>query len=157
MNGNEKMLPIGIESFSRIRRENYYYVDKTELISNLLYNCAQVTLLARPRRFGKSLNMSMLKAFFELGCDTELFKGLKIMEKEELCKQYMGQFPVISLTLKCVDGRSFQAARDMLCSEIGNEAARFAFLEKSEKLDKREKESYRRLLWGDGEIGRAHV
>lgn len=151
MNGNEKMLPIGIESFSRIRRENYYYVDKTELISNLLYNCAQVTLLARPRRFGKSLNMSMLKAFFELGCDTELFKGLKIMEKEELCKQYMGQFPVISLTLKCVDGRSFQAARDMLCSEIGNEAARFAFLEKSEKLDKREKESYRRLLWGDGE------
>ena len=148
---DKRMLPIGIESFTRIRRENYYYVDKTELIKNLLYNCAQVTLFTRPRRFGKSLNMSMLKAFFELGCDASLFDGLSIIKEREICEKYMGQFPVIFLTLKGVDGRNFQTARDLLCAEIGNEAARFSFLQNSNKLDTWEKENYRRLLWGDGE------
>ncbi len=97
-----KMLPVGIESFDTIRTENFYYIDKTGLIRELLENWGMVNLFTRPRRFGKSLNMSMLKTFFEIGCKRELFEGLEIRKEAELCEKYMGQFPVIALSLKGV-------------------------------------------------------
>ena len=103
----KKKLPIGIKCFEEIRKEEFYYVDKTGVIGQLLEKWGKVNLFTRPRRFGKSLNMSMLKAFFEIGGDPALFEGLKISEKRELCEKYMGQFPVISISLKSVEGLSF--------------------------------------------------
>lgn len=97
-----KKIPVGIESFPEMRRQDFYYIDKTEMIRDLLYSWGQVNLFTRPRRFGKSLNMSMLKAFFEIDTDESLFEGLKIAEETELCEKYMGQFPVISVSLKDV-------------------------------------------------------
>ena len=97
---DRKMLPVGVDSFEKIRKENFYYVDKTGLISDILHNWAEVNLFTRPRRFGKSLNMSMLKCFFEIGADRSLFDGLAVSEEQELCEKYMGQFPVISISLK---------------------------------------------------------
>ena len=105
-----KKLPIGIDGFGKIRTNDFYFVDKTMFIAELLHNWGEVNLFTRPRRFGKSLNMSMLKCFFEIGCDKRLFDGLKISREKELCEKYMGQFPVISITLKGVDGLSFAAA-----------------------------------------------
>ena len=105
-----KKLPIGIDGFEKIRSNNFYYVDKTMFIAELLQNWGEVNLFTRPRRFGKSLNMSMLKCFFEIGCDRKLFEGLQIAGKEELCEEYMGKFPVISISLKSVDGLDFEAA-----------------------------------------------
>ncbi len=102
-----KELPMGIESFARIRREGFYYIDKTSMIRDLLKNRAYVNLFTRPRRFGKTLNMSMLKCFFEPGCDSILFDGLAISEEKELCCKYMGKFPVISVSLKDVSGSDF--------------------------------------------------
>ena len=98
----KKKLPIGIDIFEKMDREEFYYVDKTGMIEDLIQNRSEVNLFNRPRRFGKSLNMSMLKTFFEIGSDVELFAGLKISEKKELCEKYMGQFPVISISLKSV-------------------------------------------------------
>ena len=95
----KKKLPVGIENFNEIRTENFYYIDKTGLVKELLDNWGKVNLFTRPRRFGKSLNMSMLKTFFEIGCKKELFAGLKISGEAELCQKYMGQFPVISIAL----------------------------------------------------------
>lgn len=135
-------LPVGMENFERIRTEDFYYVDKTGMIRDLLQNMAYVNLFTRPRRFGKTLNMSMLKYFFETGTDRQLFDGLAISEEKELCEKYMGQFPVISISLKGVGGRDFEAAKNMLRSAIGNEAMRFAFLEQSERLTKREQQRY---------------
>ena len=109
MNIGQKKLPVGIESFEEIRRENFYYIDKTGMIRELLQKWSKVNLFTRPRRFGKSLNMSMLKAFFELGCNPALFEGLEIAGETEICQKYMGKFPVISISLKGVDGRSFGA------------------------------------------------
>lgn len=120
-----KKLPIGIEHFEEMRREDYYYVDKTGMIKELLQNRAKVNLFTRPRRFGKSLNISMLKYFFEYGCDSSLFEGLAIEDEDQLCREYMGKFPVVSITLKGVGSLEFQTARGMLCSIIGNEAMRF--------------------------------
>ena len=99
-----KKLPIGVDNFEKLIQEDFYYVDKTGMIAELLKNWSEVNLFTRPRRFGKSLNMSMLKTFFEIGCDKTLFQGLKISEEKELCKEYMGQFPVISISLKGVEG-----------------------------------------------------
>ena len=99
-----KKLPVGIENFEEFSSENFYYVDKTMFIKELLLNWGKVNLFTRPRRFGKSLNMSMLKCFFEVGTDPALFEGLKIMQEKELCEKYMGKFPVISISLKGVDG-----------------------------------------------------
>lgn len=141
-----KKLPIGIENFEKLRRENFYYVDKTGLIKELLENWGEVNLFTRPRRFGKSLNMNMIKYFFEYGCDSSLFEGLAIAEKKALCEEYMGKFPVISVTLKGAGSREFKTARGMLCTIIGNEAMRFPFLENSTKLSEREKEKYRQLV-----------
>ena len=101
-------LPVGIENFEKLRTEGFYYVDKTGLIRDLLRDWGEVNLFTRPRRFGKSLNMSMLKHFFEYGCDASLFEGLEIAKETELCKEYMGKFPVISITLKGVVARTFE-------------------------------------------------
>ena len=142
----KKKLPIGIESFEEIRKEGFYYVDKTGVIGQLLEKWGKVNLFTRPRRFGKSLNMSMLKAFFEIGGDSALFEGLKISEKKELCEKYMGQSPVISISLKSVEGLSFEAAKKALKDILGVEAGRYYFLTKSSKLTAEEIESYKALL-----------
>ena len=107
----KKKLPIGIDGFEKIRTNDFYYADKTLFIKELLLNWGEVNLFTRPRRFGKTLNMSMLKCFFEIGSDPELFAGLKIMQEKELCEKYMGKFPVISISLKSVDGRNFEQHR----------------------------------------------
>jgi hypothetical protein len=139
-------LPIGIEDFEKIRTEGFYYVDKTELIKELLNHWGEVNLFTRPRRFGKSLNMSMLKCFLEYGCNPELFKGLEIAKDHELCERYMGKFPVISITLKGVGSRDFEGARAMLRSIIGNEALRFLFLRNSERLADSERQQFKQLI-----------
>lgn len=141
MAGREK-LPVGIESFEKIRKEGFHYIDKTGLIAELLNSWGEVNLFTRPRRFGKSLNMSMLKSFFEPGCEKSLFEGLKISEEKDLCEKYMGQFPVISISLKGVDGADYEAARAMLRTVIGKEAMRFRFLRDSGKLEEEEKRLY---------------
>ena len=140
-----KKLPVGIENFEEFSTEDFYYVDKTLFIRELLLNWGKVNLFTRPRRFGKSLNMSMLKCFFEVGADPALFDGLKIMQEKELCEKYMGKFPVISISLKGVDGRDFESASAALRTIIGNEAARFQFLNNSDRLTDDEKESYAQL------------
>ena len=141
-----KKLPIGIENSEEIRTENFYYIDKTGLIKELLHNWGKVNLFTRPRRFGKSLNMSMLKYFFEYGSDSSLFAGLEIAQEEKLCEEYMGKFPVISVSLKGVSGSTFEAARSMFCSVIGREALRFQFLLSSDKLTLVEKQLYAQLI-----------
>lgn len=145
MDKRKKMLPIGIEDFPEIRTEDFYYVDKTAMIGDLLRKWGKVNLFTRPRRFGKSLNMSMLKSFFEIGCDPSLFHGLEISEMTTLCETYMGQFPVISLTLKNAAGLTYQDAYAALRREIGNEARRFDFLMTSSQLDAGDKEMYAAL------------
>ena len=147
-------LPIGLDSFEKIRTNDFYYVDKTLFIKELLENWGEVNQFTRPRRFGKSLNMSMLQSFFEVGSDPALFDGLKISREKELCANYQGKFPVISISLKSVDGRSFSSASAALRTVIGNEAMRFQFLKESEKLSEEEKEAYKRLIQiGSGEGG----
>ena len=141
----KKKLPIGIDGFEKIMTNDFYYADKTLFIKELLQNWGEVNLFTRPRRFGKSLNMSMLKCFFEVGADPALFDGLKIMQEKELCEKYMGKFPVISISLKDVDGRDFESASAALRTIIGNEAARFRFLNSSDRLTDDEKESYAQL------------
>ena len=141
----KKKLPIGIDGFEKIMTNDFYYADKTLFIKELLQNWGEVNLFTRPRRFGKSLNMSMLKCFFEVGADPALFDGLKIMQEKELCEKYMGKFPVISISLKGVDGRDFESASAALRTIIGNEAARFRFLNSSDRLTDDEKESYAQL------------
>ena len=140
-----KKLPVGIENFREFSTENFYYVDKTMFIKDLLLNWGKVNLFTRPRRFGKTLNMSMLKSFFEAGSDPTLFDGLKIAQEKELCEKYMGKFPVISISLKSVDGRSFESASVALRTVIGNEAGRFRFLRNSDRLTDDEKEAYAQL------------
>ena len=140
-----KKLPVGIENFREFSTENFYYVDKTMFIKDLLLNWGKVNLFTRPRRFGKTLNMSMLKSFFEAGSAPTLFDGLKIAQEKELCEKYMGKFPVISISLKSVDGRSFESASVALRTVIGNEAGRFRFLRNSDRLTDDEKEAYAQL------------
>lgn len=141
-----KKLPIGIENFEEMHKEDFYYIDKTGLIRELLQNWGKVNLFTRPRRFGKSLNMSMLRCFFEIGRDHSVFEGLEISKEEPLCQQYMGKFPVISVSLKGVSGRDFQAAKDMLATIIGGEAIRFQFLSTSDRLSSVDKEIYKGLV-----------
>ena len=135
-------LPVGIESFEKIRRENFYYVYKSFLIRDLLNNWGEVNLFTRPRRFGKTLNMSMLKSFFEPGTDKTLFDGLAIAEETELCEKYMGQFPVVFLSLKGVDGLSFTNARDILWDVIQKEIRRLQYLIQDERLTELDRESF---------------
>ena len=126
-------LPIGIDGFEKIRTNDFYYADKTLFIKEVLQNWGEVNLFTRPRRFGKTLNMSMLKSFFEAGGNPALFDGLKIAQEKELCEKYMGKFPVISISLKSVDGRNFDSALAALKTVIGDEARRFDFLRTSIK------------------------
>ena len=139
-------LPIGIEDYEKMRTEGFYYVDKTGLITELLNNWGEVNLFTRPRRFGKSLNMSMLKYFFSYGCDPHLFDGLSISRETELCEKYMGKYPVISITLKDIEAGDFSGAVSSLGAMIGREALRFQFLLESEKLSDKEKEQYDQLV-----------
>lgn len=139
-------LPMGIENFEEIRTDGYYYVDKTELISTLLKNPGKVNLFTRPRRFGKTLNMSMLKYFFEIGTNSILFDGLEISNEKELCHKYMGKFPVISITLKEATGENFTDAKAMFRNLIGKEAMRFQFLMQSEHLTEIEQKRYEALI-----------
>lgn len=142
-----KKLPIGIENFEKIRTEGFYYVDKTGLIKELLQNWGEVNLFTRPRRFGKSLNMSMLKYFFEIGSDKSLFDGLAISKEEALCRDYMGKFPVISVSFKGANGDNFATARAMMSSIIETEAMRFDFLLESNVLSEQEKRRYEQLIY----------
>ena len=140
-----KKLPIGLDGFEKIRTNDFYYVDKTLFIKEILQSWGEVNLFTRPRRFGKTLNMSMLKSFFEIGSDPSVFDGLRIMQEKELCEKYMGKFPVISISLKSVDGLDFQTALTALKTVIGDEAGRFPFLSSSDKLTEDERESYAQL------------
>ncbi len=146
-----KKLPIGIEFFEHFKRDHFYYVDKTGFIRDLLNTRGSVNLFTRPRRFGKSLNMDMLKTFFEIGTDPSLFDGLEIAGEKELCEQHLGKYPVISISLKDVEGLDFQTACGMLGITAGKEARRFKFLLESDKLMPYEKEKLIRLMKGDFE------
>lgn len=142
-----RKLPIGMENFVEIRRNNFYYVDKTRLIEQLVEKWSEVSLFTRPRRFGKSLNMSMLRAFFEVGAEANLFDGLYISHRRELCEQYMGKYPVISFTLKNIEGQSFGEVKKSMKYLIGTIARQYSFLLESEKLSVVDKEIYRALLF----------
>ena len=141
-----KKFPIGIDGFEKIRTNDFYYVDKTLFIKELLQNWGEVNLFTRPRRFGKTLNMSMLKCFFETGSDQALFDGLKIVQEKELCEKYMGRFPVIFISLKSVGGLQYDSAVAALRTVIGNEAGRFRFLRESPMLDEADINSYNQLV-----------
>ena len=138
--------PVGIDDFKDIRKQGFYYIDKTKLIEQILLNWGKVNLFTRPRRFGKTLNMSMLKSFFEIGTDVSLFDGLYISKNKELCNEHMGKYPVIFLTLKGVDGSCFEDARYRLTELIGLEAERFDFLTQSEKLSENEIRRYKSII-----------
>ena len=138
--------PVGIDDFKDIRKQGFYYIDKTKLIEQILLNWGKVNLFTRPRRFGKTLNMSMLKSFFEIGTDVSLFDGLYISKNKELCNEHMGKYPVIFLTLKGVDGSCFEDARYRLTELIGLEAERFDFLAQSEKLSENEIRRYKSII-----------
>lgn len=142
-------LPMGIENFREMRTQGYYYIDKTGLIRDLLQNFGKITLFTRPRRFGKTLNMSMLKCFFDIDSDSALFDGLEISKERELCEEYMGKYPVISITLKSVCGKTFDEAKRMLRRIIGKEVMRFQFLMQSDRLTQIEHHQYEALVHMD--------
>ena len=135
-----KKLPIGIENFEEIRREDFYYVDKSHIIEQLLTQWGKVNLFTRPRRFGKSLNMSMLQSFFEIGKDKTLFDGLRISDNQELCEKYQGKFPVVSVSLKGINGATYEEARRFLIKTINEEARRLSVLSDSTELDETDHE-----------------
>lgn len=149
MEARKKKLPIGIENFEELQTEDFYYVDKTNLIKELLENWAKVNLFTRPRRFGKSLNMSMLKNFFEPGGNKEIFNTLEISKETSLCKEYMGKFPVILVSLKGVNAGTYEKACDMAVQVINGEARRFQYLLNSERLTVYDKEAFSMLLSTD--------
>ena len=143
--GCDLKLPVGIDSFEKIRKNKFYYIDKTKLIEQLVETGSEVTLFTRPRRFGKTLNMSMLHAFFETGADASLFEGLYISENKVLCEEYMGRYPVIYLSLKSVEGLTFESAKYRITELIGREAKRFEFLLESDGLSEDEKWQYKAI------------
>ena len=150
MNGNLK-LPVGIDDFRKIRECGFYYVDKTKLVEQLMQNWGEVNLFTRPRRFGKTLNMSMLEAFLEIGTDKSLFDGLYISRNKELCDMHMGKYPVISITLKGIEGMTFEEARNMLKIILKNEARRHYYLKNSDRLTDDDKQQYEQILLGTSE------
>lgn len=150
MNGNLK-LPVGIDDFRKIRECGFYYVDKTKLVEQLMQNWGEVNLFTRPRRFGKTLNMSMLRSFFEIGTDKSLFDGLYISRNKELCDMHMGKYPVISITLKGIEGMTFEEARNMLKIILKNEARRHYYLKNSDRLADDDKQQYEQILLGTSE------
>ena len=148
---NNVKLPVGIDQFDKLIKSGFYYVDKTRLIEQLLQNWGEVNLFTRPRRFGKTLNMSMLKSFFEIGADKTLFDQLYIAANKELCEEYMGQYPVIFLSLKGVDGLNFEEAKSMLKITIRTEAQRHYELKKSEKVSEENRKLFNDILSGEDE------
>lgn len=142
-------LPIGIENFEKIRRDGFYYVDKTGLIEQLLNNWGEVNLFTRPRRFGKTLNMSMLKCFFEIGTDQSLFDGLYISKNKALCDAYMGKYPVISISLKGVNADSYENARSLLKRIVMEEAKMHRIIMSGNRLDDIDKAEYMSLVTGE--------
>ena len=142
----QKKLPIGVEFFENFQRDDFYYVDKTGLIRDLINTRGSVNLFTRPRRFGKSLNLDMLKTFFEIGTNPALFHGLDIWKEEDLCEQYLGKYPVISISMKDVEGDNFQIAYDMLGAAICEEAGRFDFLLESSRLTQADKDKLSLLI-----------
>ena len=145
----KKKLPIGIENFEKLRQYDFYYVDKTGLIKELLQNWGEVNLFTRPRRFGKSLNMSMLKYFFEIGSDPALFEGLEISKEKQLCEEYMGKFPVISISLKAINAGCYETAKEMAVQVIQEEARRLQYLLESDRLSQKEKDTFLKLFDDD--------
>ena len=148
---NNMKLPVGIDQFDKLIKSGFYYVDKTRLIEQLLQNWGEVNLFTRPRRFGKTLNMSMLKSFFEIGADKTLFDQLYIAANKELCEEHMGQYPVIFLSLKGVDGLNFEEAKSMLKITIRTEAQRHYELKKSEKVSEENRKLFNDILSGQDE------
>lgn len=146
MKKGKKKFPIGIENFEKLRTEDFYYIDKTAMIKELLENWGEVNLFTRPRRFGKSLNMSMLKCFFDLDTDKSIFDGLKISQERELCETYMGKFPVISVSLKGIEAGDYETARAMAVKTVNEEASRRQYLLQSEKLTPYDKDLFAGLL-----------
>ena len=142
----KKKLPIGIEHFEKLHREDFYYVDKTFLLKDFLENWSEVNLFSRPRKFGKSLTLSMMQSFFEYGRDTSCFEGLSICKETKLCEQYMGKFPVIFLSLKDMVGRDFSETKNQLRTIIGTEALRFDFLKESKKLSSDDFWQYEQMI-----------
>ena len=142
---NSLKLPVGIDDFRKLRESHFYYVDKTRLIEQLLLNWSEVTFFTRPRRFGKTLNMSMLKSFFDIGTDEALFDGLYISGNKELCDEYMGKYPVIFLSLKGVEGLTYEEAFEAFVRIMGKEVNRVSFLADSDKLTQIEREQYKGL------------
>ena len=140
-----KKLPIGIEDFEKIRQEDFYYVDKTRLIGQLLAQWGEVNLFTRPRRFGKSLNMSMFQHFFEIGSKKTLFDGLDISKNLKLCEEYQGKYPVVSISLKGINGTTYEEARGFLVKTINEEARRLSVLSESKKLNETDQELFRQL------------
>ena len=144
----QKKLPIGIEDFKKLRKEDFYYTDKTGLIRDLLNNWGEVNLFTRPRRFGKTLTMSMLQSFFEIGGDKSVFDGLEISGEHALCEKYMGKFPVIFLSLKDVDAQTFQMAQDLLRLCISRETRRLCEQMNTDFLTGYQKDMLDRLAAG---------
>lgn len=142
----KRKLPIGIENFEQIIKDDFYYVDKTGLISELLRNWGMVNLFTRPRRFGKSLNMSMLEHFFSVEGDKSIFDGLKISKDKKLCEEYMGKHPVISISLKGINAASYEAAFELTVKTIKGAVQKAGFLKMSDKLGEDEKKEYRAIL-----------
>ena len=145
-------LPVGIENFEEIRKLGFYYIDKTRLIEQLLQGWGKVTLFTRPRRFGKTLNMSMLKSFFEIGTDKTLFEGLYISGNKELCDEHMGKYPVIFLSFKGVEGLEFASAKRMLCTIIDSEIDRHYYLKTSDVLTDEDRTLFTKMLHGQADI-----
>ena len=145
---NKRKLPIGIENFDELRRNDFYYVDKSGLITELLEDWSKVNLFTRPRRFGKTLNMSMLRYFFETGTDKSIFDGLKVSENKEICDKYMGKYPVVFVTLKGVEGRTFESAYEMLGAIIRDEVSRHSYLLESNNIAEEDKRVLKNLLQG---------
>ena len=141
-----KKLPVGIENFEEIRKQDFYYVDKTGLIVDLLASWGKVNLFTRPRRFGKTLNMSMLKCFFEISGDKSIFDGLAVSQDKTLCEMYMGKYPVVFVSLKGVDGLTFEDAYERLRLVIRNEAFRLGVLRDSTAISTEEKSAYIRII-----------
>lgn len=153
MKNEKKKLPIGIENFEEIQSAGFYYIDKSYLIKELLENWAKVTLFTRPRRFGKSLNMSMLKKFFDINGNKEIFKHLKIAQETRLCEEYMGKYPVISVSLKGINAQTYEKAIEMTVQLIKGEARRFQYLLESSRLTGYDKKAYTALLETDVDEG----
>ena len=146
MEMRKKKLPIGIENFEELRKEDFYYIDKTGLIAELLHNWGAVNLFTRPRRFGKSLNMSMLEHFFSMNGDKGIFDGLDISKETAICEEYMGKYPVVSISLKGIEARNYEMAFEMAVQIMKRVPLKVQYLLESEALSEQDKAEYRKLL-----------